>query len=305
MKKATIFNILFIVSIILTSCSKDRVLHPELNEYESLNQFFDDHQEPEQEFIITEDGQCPIVGERGTRLCLGKGNLMRQNADSVQYPFSIFLVELYTPKHMILYRMPNVSDSELIVTGGEIKVRSSEAGNTLLLRQNHLYTAQMPVLSPVSNMSLYYGKDMGSFHNYTTNLSLVAPGVSANGSVTVDSSNSYYNLQLPYLGWNSPNYPYNYQSPKTTISFVSQTDDLTNVAKFLYYENNPSVMQVYGNTSGQIPVGVSVKVICFAKNAQGDMFSFEQQTTAAVGQEIEVTLTQTTEAALLSMLENL
>lgn len=291
------------------SCSKDRITpEPEpapqtLNEYGSLNQFYNTHKQPEQEYIITQDGQCPLTGTNGTRLCISRADLVRQDGDSVQLPYSVKLIELLTPKDMILYQMPTVANNSLLVTGGQIKVTTFKDGEPLLLRYDRSYTAQVPATNPDPAMEIFYGIENGSTVIWVDSLPN-NPLPAGPPNLAIDSSNAYYNLPLYTWGWINCDYFYSSTSPKTTINFTSSTDDLTNVAKFIYFTSLPSVMGVSGNTSGEVPVGLNVKVICFASDASGKMFSFYKELNISSGQTIDVTLTETTESALISLLES-
>ncbi len=66
-------NIIFIlvmsfIMLQMFSCSKDRITKKEqLNEYESINQYFDSKKQPEQEIIIDTNGQGPVIGQNGTK----------------------------------------------------------------------------------------------------------------------------------------------------------------------------------------------------------------------------------------------
>lgn len=300
--RITLFAVLALFTAALTNCSKDRI-QPPLNTYGSLNQFYNDHKQPEQEYTITQDGQCPLIAQNGLKLCLGRQQLTMQNGDSVQLPYSIKIIELYTARDMILYNMPTVSGGNLLVTGGEIRVRAFKGTEQLLLRNGVSYWAQVPATNPTPSMDIFYGQDNGNFVDWIPD-SLVT-GSGGPSLLSIDSSNTYYDLTLPVLDWINCDYFYSYPGQTTQVSFTSATDDLTNVAKFLWFPNINSLMQVYGNTSGNVPVGETVKIVCFAMDGSGNMHSFYQQITIGNNQSVDVTLSPTSENDLLTLLDNL
>lgn len=294
--------VLGIFTITLTNCSKDRI-QPPLNTYGSLDQFYNTYKQPEQEYIITQDGQCPLVAQNGLKLCMGRQQLIMQNGDSVQLPYSIKIIELYTAKDMILYNMPTVAGGNLLTTGGEIRVRSFKGTEELSLRNGQSYFAQVPTTNPSTSMQIFYGQDNGNFVDWIPD-SLVT-GSGGPSMLTIDTSNAYYNLTLPDLDWINCDYYYSYPGQTTQVSFTSATDDLTNVAKFLWFPNINSLMQVYGNTSGNVPVNEPVKIICFAMDSSGGMHSFYQEITISNNQSVDVVLAPISENDLLTLMDNL
>ena len=116
---------LCVSSIIIFSCSKERIQpQTELNAYNSPNSYLDTKQESEQEFTIDSAGTGPIIGNQGTKIWTGKPCLQMPNGDTVIYPFKIKLVELYSPKQMIYYRMQTVASGNILETDGEIRLRA-------------------------------------------------------------------------------------------------------------------------------------------------------------------------------------
>ena len=99
-----IFRLMFlgltISTILFSSCKKDRIESQEkqINDYQSMNNYFDTKKQHEQEFIIDTAGTGPIVGNQGTKIYVSKDLLMFPNGDSVHWPYTVKLIELYTPK---------------------------------------------------------------------------------------------------------------------------------------------------------------------------------------------------------------
>jgi len=206
----------------------------------------------------------------------------------------------------MLYEMPTVAQGKLLTTDGEIRVRAFKDNTELVLKPNKVYYSQMPSASPNPSMSIFYGNDNGNLVDWEDNASSVSsnPGIDALEFITPDTTGQYYDLLIPVMGWINCDYFYNYNPDSlTTISFTSNDDDLTNVMKYIYFDDIHSVMQVYGNTSGNVPLSSSVKILCFAQNTSGDMYSYYEEAVVSAGQTVSVTLTQISDADLLALMD--
>lgn len=313
MKKLSFNLILIAISAILMvsihSCSKQRLQEeeeeePELSEYSSPDSFYDANKPQEQEYEITQDGPGPLVGQKGTKIWLGKDLLMHQNGDSVQYPFTIKLIELYTPQDMILYNMPTIAGGDILVTDGEIRVRAFKDGEELKLRPGRVWWSGVPCADPQAQMDVFYGIEGAEFVDWTDDASVVDPTVS-DSLTSIDIDSTGYFLNLPYLGWINCDYFYNSSEQKTTITFSSETDVLTNVDKFIYFSGIKSLMQVYGNVSGEIPIGTSATIICIGIGSDSKLHYYSKEISVADNQVVNVTMVETTEDSLMSFLAGL
>jgi len=302
------FKIIFGLSFILTltaiifSCSKERIQEPTTtNTYSSPNTYLNSKQQAEQEFDIDSTGSGPIIGNQGTKIWMGRQCLMKPNGDSVFYPFKIKLVELYTPKDMIYYQMPTVASGNILETDGEIRLRAFKDGVELLLRPNGCSAQiEMPNAAPKNYMRVFYGFNNT---NWTDNPASLGVTTSLN---PVFSQTSYgYLNQIAKLGW--INCGVNASStPASALTFTSTVDDLTNVGIFIYIPGKKTVMQVgSGLVSDQIPNGTTVKIVLIGIGSNGQLYSYNQNLTVNSNTQITVTMAQTTDAALTTLLNSL
>ncbi|MDG1477246.1 MAG: hypothetical protein P8Q14_08875 [Vicingaceae bacterium] len=286
--------ILFIVITISSlSCKKDRIELPEeeeLNEYNPINSYLDSKKQEEQNFEITGPSNDTIVGNQGTRIYGMKSCLRDANGDTIDYPFNVHLVELYTPKDMIYWQMPTVANGNILETDGEVRIRSTKSGQDLSL--NCPFSFEIPNSAPNSNMKIFKGTDNGTFVDWAnTNSSF---NITSYGYLGSTSSFGWLNADIQ-VGTGSG----------STIGFASQTDDLTNVGIFIYMPATQTVMQVYNLTSGIIPNGTAIKIILMAQDASGQLFSYTESRNASVNTTITVSLSQTTDADLTNYLNAL
>ena len=303
MKNSNVFKTLALVTIFFTiilSCSKERISSPPLNSYNSPNSYLDSKQQAEQEFTIDSSGSGPIIGNQGTKIWTGKQCLMLPSGDSVVWPFKIKLVELYTPKDMIYYRMPTVAGGNILETDGEIRLRAFKGTTELVIKPGACgVQIEMPNAAPKSYMRVHYGF---STSDWTDNPATLGITSSLNPVFTA-TSYGYFNY-IAKLGW--INCGINAGSSSTSnLTFSSTVDDLTNVAIFVYVSGKKTVMQVSSLTSGQIPNGSNIKIVAIGLNAAGQLFSFNQKLTITANTPIDVTMAATTDASLTSLLNSL
>lgn len=302
--KNTPLSSLFIVlvAVLLTySCSKDRI--ESKNAYSPVNSYLDTKKQQEQEFIIDTSGSGPIVGNQGTKIWPNKQCLMFPNGDSVTWPYSIKLVELYTAKDMIYYQQPTVAAAGILNTDGEIRLRAFKNSTELVLKPDPcMMQIEMPNSAPQSGMNVFYGFGSGSSSDWTDDPSTF--GITTVLSPAFTTSANGYAASIVRLGW--INCGSNAGSTSnSTLTFTSSTDELTNLGIFIYFPSTKTVMQAYNAASGSIPNGSSVKIVVIGVDAGGNLFSFYQAQTVNSSAAVDITMSATTDAALTTLLDGL
>ncbi len=291
--------------VINPGCKKDRIEEPEpdpLKEYSSINNYFDSKKQEEQEFIIDTSGSGPIVGNQGTKIWIWKGCLEFPNGDTVSWPYTVKLVELYTPKDMIYYQMPTITSGKIMETDGEIRLRAFKDGIELKLKAGCYVPIEMVNGSPKSYMRVYYGFETGGYPDWTDDPS--ALGVSTTITPDFSTSAGGYLDSIVILGWINCGFQVG-TGAGYTITFTSTTDNLQNVGIFIYFPNTATVMQVYNKVSGLIPNGSDVKIVGIGVDGSGQLFSFDQTKTVTSSSSLSVTLNSISDGALTSLLDAL
>ncbi|MCB9360001.1 MAG: hypothetical protein H6587_02600 [Flavobacteriales bacterium] len=299
MKKHTILFAAFAVLISFSACKKDRI-EPK-SEYEPINEYLDSKKQEEQSFEITGPSNDTITGNQGTKLLAGKDCLRFANGDSVSYPFTVKLVELYTPKDMIYWQMPTIAAGSLLATDGEIRVRAVKNGEDLVLRPYCYYRVMMPNSSPASDMTKFYGVNNGTFVDWTDDVAGLGVTTAVSSLFSADAYG--YVGDIPLLGW--LNCGKIAGSGGSAITFSSDTDVLTNVGIFVYFPDTKTVMQVRNMTSDLIPNGSGVKIILIGMKAPGDMYYYYTETTINGATDFDVELTSISDADLTALLDEL
>jgi hypothetical protein len=288
-----LFAFLFVTAT-LSSCSKERVeqlKETQISEYESINNYFDSKKQDEQEFIIDTSGTGPVTGNQGTKIWASKEKLMYPNGDSVQWPYTIKLIELYTAKDMIYYQMPNISSGALLTTAGEVRIRAFKDGQELVLRPSETWSVEMPAASPLTGMSIYYGTPGGGFVDWTPN------------PAGVFYTTAYgYAGEIHTLGWVLCGKAAAVSATTTHYTFTSATDNLQNVSTFVYFTDTRCLMQVYGQYSGAMPVGENIKIILIGINSSNQLFHYYSETQVSTSNQVDITLTQISDQDLTAIL---
>jgi len=293
------YGIILLTSIIsmaiFIGCSKERSdPKQEQSDYTQMTNYMDSKKQQEQVFEITGDGDGPIVGNQGTKIWGSKEILMYPNGDSVQWPFTVNLVELYTPKDMVYYQMPTVSGGMLLTTGGEIRLRAFKDGQELLLRPDKTWTVEMPNNSPLLDMKIYYGVENPSYVDWTP----IPAGDFA------DTTYGYTGA-IKKLGWVAcGKIAYNTTST-IDYTFKSVTDNLQNIAIFIYLPAIKSLMQVYNQTSGALPIGENAKTILMGINTNNQLFYNYKDTVVSTKNLWNVKMDSISDAGLTAILDAL
>lgn len=300
--KITGLSLLSVVFFI-ASCKKDRIEENNLKAYSPVSTYLDTKKQNEQEFIIDSTGSGPIVGNQGTKVTSTKDCLMMPNGDSVSYPFTVKLVELYTPKDMIYYQMPTVAGGTILNTDGEIRLRAFKGTTELLLKPDPCgVIIEMPNAAPQSGQRVFYGLTTAGVPDWNDDPATF--GITTSHSPLFTTTAYGYQATIVKLGWIN-NGKTAGSGANSKLTFASTTDDLTNVGIFVYFPNTKTVMQAYNLGTTDIPNGSSVKIVAIGIDSAGDLFSFSLNKTINSSEQIDITMSSTTDAALTTLLDGL
>lgn len=304
MKRISIQLILSIIIISVTSfsCRKDRI-EKTLNEYSSVNDYLNTKKQQEQVFIIDSNGTGPIVGNQGTKIWIHKSCLQKPNGDTITWPYTVRLVELYTPKDIIYYQMPTVSSLGILENDGEIRLRAFKDNIELIMKPYPCKCiVKMPHVAPKNYMRVFYGFETNQKPDWSSNLSQF--GISALANPYFANTDSGYVGDVARLGWVGCDSLAGSQTGRK-LTFESSSDNLDNIGVFVYMPSTRTVMQVYNMLSTPIPIGTAVKIICIGVRSDGVLCSYYQTATLSGDITIEVTMAEITDVDLTTLLNNL
>lgn len=289
-------------TVLFSSCSRDRI-ERDLNAYESPNAYLDSKKQDEQVFVIDSAGEGPIIGNQGTAIWGSIDCLQLPGGGAVTYPFLVKLVELYTPKDMIYYRMPTVAAGMPLETAGEIRLRAEKDGQELSLSQPCAFKVSMPNAAPDLNyMNVYYGNENGEVVDWTTDLGVW--GITQTQNPVFDVDTIGYTAFIEKLGWINAD-----RSVSTSgiynITFDSEEDDLSNVLFFAYLPDTKTLLQSNEGVISGIPAGAYAKIVAIAVNASGNLFHFNQELTVNGNSTVMVIMTEISDPELTALLDSL
>ena len=291
-KALTVLTVLGLINI---SCSKERLEDetPSLNSYTETSNYLASKKQQEQVYTVDSPATGPIIAQQGTQMWPHKEIFMFPNGDDVHYPFEIRIIEIYKPIDMVYSQMPTVSDGKLLITGGEIRVKAFKDGQELVLRPMASIRLDFPTNSADNNMRVFYGQESGSVVNW----------IEPNDSVQVTSS--FYQVYSHRMNWINCDYFADYSGTLSSFNLTSTTEDITTLAKFIYFDGLHSMMQIYSMPSAMVLVGEDIKVIFIGKNSAGELFHYYSDTIVTTNNNYEVSLTQISEADLDALLNSL
>lgn len=312
-----LFGFIVIAALLaFMSCSKDRIKSEEEEkkgvEFESLDDFYNNNAVEEQSFVIDTLGPDTIYGKYGTKLwALGRTKFMKKsNHQDIIYPYTLKLIEAYSLKNMILSRLPNVAQGNILKSGGELKITAFKDNEELMLKDKRYIPLWMiSADTPDNNMQLFYGFTKGSTKDWNNNVLNTDYIFQADSSSLSPFKNGYL-LKDVKLGWINCDYFYNYPN-KTNVKFKIMVDsvltdvNLTTVDLLIVFKNQHAFMKCYSNPVANMPLGEPITVVMIGKSTNGKMYSFNADYTITTNITVDVNMTETTEAAIITMLGTL
>ncbi len=283
---------IFLISIsFLFSCSKDRIT---TDEFQSMDEFFEEEQAEVQEFVITnEDGNQPIVGKFGTKLFV-HSSLFEDTTSrgAVEVPYTIQLIELYTVKDLILQKMnSNYTGGGLDYVAG-LWVSAKKDDQYLKLIDGKFLLANLNTEVRPFVPTVYYGGNQ--IKPWSAWLA------SANGS-SVGINNEVYEMNLADLGWNLAA-RFQALAPRTIIKFNYQGKGLENIQLFAFVNNERQVLKGGVMEIQGVPANRPVTIIAMAMDQNKDFRFFRKGIIATGVTDIKLEFETLTREQLLLQL---
>jgi hypothetical protein len=304
MKNILCLAFFFTAVIVFSACKKDRV---EQDNYESMDSFYNENQEEEQELQVDSgsNGDC-VVAKKGTRICITRNELQDAGGTEVpSYPFQLKVIELYSIKDMILRRQPSTSGSTILETTAEIKVRPFKDGNEVYLKPGRKYLMQTDTFPATnSNMSSYYGLNNGVIGDWTNSVSSIIPGFVDTLSSVNASSGSYF-LTPATTGYVSAARVDTASAAYTPITITVDGNHTENIEIYISFNSFKSVMKVTNLVSAPVPVGENVTLIAFGKRQNNEYVIHLQTFTVSNNQQMPLNFQVTGPSGILTALEAL
>lgn len=254
---------------------------------------------------IKSDSDLPFTGSQGTEVWIYPRNLRMPDGSAVTYPIEIEMLELFTPKDMILHQMPTVSRGRLLTTAGEMNIRAYKDGKELTLDRYNSTQIVVPAKGELDNdMWLFYGEPTDLEGNEFIDWYVADSSKREDGGRLFPRKEDYV-IFPSRIGWINCDRFYNFKEAKTVVTFSSENPPVENILIYLYFPDIKSLMQVYKDTSGEVPVGQTVKVVAVGITKNEEYRTFYQEIVVQDKQKVEIKLTPTTKEAFLQHLDTL
>ncbi len=274
-----------------SACKKDRVLS---DDYQSMDSFYNQYKEAEQEYIIDSTGTCPLICKKETKICVTADMFQFTGGGGITYPFTLKVVELYSIKDMLLWRAPAVAAGNILETSAGIRARTFKNSSELGLISGKTYNMEMDTMSTLlTNMQMYFGSDVNGIIDWTSSGSSAPPNA------------YFYTLNPASMGWVSSARAHTSTAQGTTITITATGTNTQNIEVYLVFTGFKGLMKVNNLVSGSVPIGEQVTLFAMAKNQNNDYVLDQQAFTVAANQQITLNMQVVSEASLLSALAGL
>lgn len=294
MKNIKFLFLAVLTSFVIFSCNKEREEEPE-NSYSNADEFYEDNKEEEQEFIIeTDTGDC-IIAKKGTIICGDRTGLQTASNGTVELPYSIKVVELYSIKDHLLYNFPTTSKGEALKNQGTIRVKACKDGAETSIINKGAFTATYNVDPATVGNSLLKGTmsdDTFSDWEFATDGS----------SLTTPSTKN--NLSLATFGWFQAAQN-TFDSPTTIVTFSLDGTGGESLDLWLIQSSTNTLMHGTDLKIENVPTGESYTAIVIAVDQDNNLVLHESSFTVSANQQVTIEFNETKEDDLITQLEAL
>ncbi|HNW97440.1 MAG TPA: hypothetical protein PKK00_03380 [Bacteroidales bacterium] len=292
------------VMIVFCSCSKERT---ETSEYEPLDEFYDNNAPEEQTFIIDSIPGDTIVGIHGTKIWgVPKTIFMyKSTQQDIYYPFFIKLIEAYSIKDMILSKLPNVAQGNILKSDGELKVTAFKNNDELVLKEHCGLNMWAPSSNPDDTMGVYYGFTNATTDDWNIDVTQTDYLFTQDTVTKIGVLGKGYGMKIAKLGWLSV-CKLNTFTSTSGITFTAVGTNTNFIDIFIVFNNLHSYIKVNNLTVSNLPVGEPVTVFAIAKDTDASMYYFKQNYTISTSSIIiDLVMQKSTEAEVLTLMGSL
>ena len=201
-------------------------------------------------------------------------------------------------------RLPGLAQGSLLHSAGEVKITAFKNSDELAIKNNFWLNYLSPASSTVSNMALFYGFTTGTTTDWNSDV-LQTDYLFNNDNVTsVNQVNYGYQVHTAKLGWMNIGKKIT-PSTTATINFTATGTNTNYIDVYVVFNNLHNYIKVSNLTAANLPAGEPITVFAIAKDASGTMYYFKNDFTIANGMNIDLNMTASTEAQILTMMNGL
>ncbi|MCC2545387.1 hypothetical protein LJY25_02940 [Hymenobacter sp. BT175] len=336
MKKLFLFGLLAALTS-LSACQKeadeiicDPVVAPDPNN--PIQAFINRHRAPSQFFTYDPTRTNSFTTAKGARLTVQPNTFVLPDGRPLPAgPVQLEFREIQDKGEMVLSGTPTVSNGSLLESGGEFFLKATQAGVKLRAKRAMNITLLMPAgLSSSSGMMMFSANlngvmadsmQQGGFNwqpwqsggldsTFVIGTPVPLPGTPQVGSFRIQLGTGLF--QRDSMNWFNCDRFVNVTQPRTTVTVMVAGDQPSpqNTRVFLVFNSLNGAMQCYQTSSPfrfvtyNVPTTMSVTAVVM-RAYQGKFYFGKQTAVVAPGQTFAPTLTEMTEAAMVTELKRL
>lgn len=298
-----------IISLIFFSCSKDRLddkIQQKSTEYSDLEDFYEDNQPEEQEFVIDSIGGDTIVAQEGTKIYdVPKEIFMRKSDQSdITYPYVIKLIEAYSIKSRILSGLNGLAQGNVLSSDGNLRFRAFKDNDELEIKQDCRLPFLVPCQTPDPFKQVFYGFTTGTTEDWNNNVLQAGYLFPVDNATTISIHSYGYQAATAKTGWVNIAGQYS-GNTSTSITFTTDGTNTQYVDIFVIFENLHAFVKVQNMQVSGLPTGVPIQVVAIGKDTSGQMYYFTGNYITNQTMLIEIQMNQATESEILSGMDSL
>jgi hypothetical protein len=307
-----------IVALLLGfSCKKKTEAAPEetpatAGNTSNINSFFTSNTTAPQTFTVNSAVSQTITGTRAVVVIPPNAFVVKATNAPVTGTIEITMKEIYSKKNMILNKAQTMTNNNYILnSAGEMNIVVKQGTTDLKLATGKKLSFK--VLEPTAAQTgmMVFNGSLNTNQQLIWTQSPSTPSVSGAFDSTVVGTGYYYNFDCDSLGWVNCDALYCFSCPLTSYTVnLSGSHDKTNTVVFVVYPSINGASHLYSINGQQFPVQTYISnttqmTIVAISEINGTYYSTFQNTTPTNGAVYNLTLTATTNAAILTQLNSL
>lgn len=295
MQTLTRFSFLLLSAIAIFSCSKDRVTE---DTFSSMDEFYQDNRPDVQEFEITDESTNePIIGNQGSQLYPHSSIFEDSTARSINVPYTIQLVELYSYKDMIFHEVPSKYPGAILDVTGDVWVNALKDGENIFIKPANVLPVLLNSVVTGNKTPFYGGRPLEGFAGWTT-----ANGASVNEIDTINPQK--YLLNIGTLGWNTAADIEN-AAGTTNIDFSIDGNGGENIDLWVVFHDFKGLIRGSNLQISGVPVGANATILAMALDQDNNIRFYKKGVTIQNAMSIDLELDVIEEDRFMLQLEAL
>lgn len=183
--------------------------------------------------------------KKGTKITIPPNVLITHDGQAVTGMVDLRVKEIFSASDMIFSRVFPVSSGQVLNSGGEFYIQTSQNGQPLLIKDNAFLKVDLPAQAPNNQMQLFLAGPIEAID--TVDWVPIDSNMNTQSKFTFKSSDNSYSIDLDSLGWG------NIDAFDRNIKYFNCQFDLTGVTGLSH--ENTTAFAVFKDMNTVWPVG--------------------------------------------------